>query len=277
MKKMKFFSAALVSIALVLGACSKEDVKSNNNAQDNEPQSFKVRMTDNPGDYKALDVQITSVQAFNAQSGWVVLDSSVQSYNVLDYTNGSDVEIAYQEEADSGNYTLLKIVFEPEATLTLNENFDSIAFGGIANAVINVDWRGSNEVLIEINENVNSEQGANVLVDFDVANSIENNGDGSVDFTPVINEVENESTRVEGQVVATANAMLMLTNGNDTLTSYVDASGSFTFMGMQEGVYDLIVKPATSELEDQGQSTFTFSNVTVVEGQTTSMGQIELQ
>ena len=233
-------------------------------------------MTDNPGDYAALDVELTSVQAYNSRIGWVVLDSSVQSMNVLDYMNGAETELAYVTEADSGNYTQLKFVFDPEATLKLHDNYELGELALVGSQEVTLNMQGSNEVFVEIDETVNENKGASVLVDFNVAQSVVYNNDGTFKYKPVINQVKNQYSGVRGQITTMTDASVMLTNGSDTLSTFLSQNGEFMFKGTEEGIYSLVVDPATKELQN-GAEKFTVDNIVVYEGQVTFLGEISAQ
>lgn len=275
MKTLRIIGLSIAS-AFMLMSCEKEDLQQNTDPNSPQANSFKVRMTDNPGDYAALDVELTSVQAYNSRIGWVVLDSSVQSMNVLDYMNGAETELAYVTEADSGNYTQLKFVFDPEATLKLHDNYELGELALVGSQEVTLNMQGSNEVFVEIDETVNENKGASVLVDFNVAQSVVYNNDGTFKYKPVINQVKNQYSGVRGQITTMTDASVMLTNGSDTLSTFLSQNGEFMFKGTEEGIYSLVVDPATKELQN-GAEKFTVDNIVVYEGQVTFLGEISAQ
>ena len=164
----------LAASLLVLTACKKESYETEDTA---EPREFKVNMTDNPGDYEALTVEISSVEAYNDQSGWVTLNSQSQIVSVLELTNGKETTIATMQEAELGAYSKLKLKFGDEHKLTLKS---SVEVGGLATtttAVFQLGFAGPKDIEIDINENISASEGADVLIDFDVAQSIKEDGE----------------------------------------------------------------------------------------------------
>ena len=116
MKKLRFIPTAIAATLLMMTACKKEEYQTEESA---DPQEFQVNMTDNPGDYEALTVEIESIEAYNDQSGWVTLNSQSQVVSVLDLTNGKEATIASMQNAEIGAYSKIKLNFGNTHKLTL--------------------------------------------------------------------------------------------------------------------------------------------------------------
>jgi len=230
------------------------------NQATNEAGSFKVRMTDAPGDYAALNLSITSVDVFLENKGWVNLSSQAQNVNVLSLTNGAEIMLANQTNVEAGVYTRLKITFGVQGTIQLNGG------GGTANIV----WAGNvHEVEIAIHEVVNAETGANVLVDFNVAESVVESGMQYI-IEPTVTLVDDVATGIQGEVTGAATAAVILTNGENTFSTYISATGNFIIRGIEPGTYTLsILKPGLQQAHN-------INNVIITQGQMQQMGQIQL-
>ena len=76
MKTLKLISMVMASLLFVFTSCQKDDAypSSNSNSSSTESGTFKVKMTDAPGNYAALDVQITGIDAYLENDGWVSLN-----------------------------------------------------------------------------------------------------------------------------------------------------------------------------------------------------------
>ncbi len=269
MKKLRFIPIAIAASLLLFTACKKENYETEDTA---EPREFKVNMTDNPGDYEALTVEISSVEAYNEQSGWVTLNSQSQIVSVLELTNGKETTIATMQQAELGAYSKLKIKFGNEHKLTLKSN---VEIGGIAStttAVFQLGFEGPKDIEIEINEEISSTTGADVLIDFDVAQSIKEDGENYV-IKPTLKWIEDRATGVDGKVKGSASAALVLTNGQDSFSAYTNAEGEFLIRGMKEGTYDLIVYPIQENGEEMMEEKV-IEGVVVVEGKIKSAGTI---
>jgi len=111
-----------------------------------------------------------------------------------------------------------------------------------------------------------------VLIDFDVAQSIKEDGENYV-IKPAISVIEDRATGVDGKVKGSASAALLLTDGEDTLSAYTNADGEFLLRGMEEGTYKLIVYPIQEEGEEMMEEKV-IEGVVVVKGKIKSAGTI---
>src|SRR5688572_2686282 len=107
MKHSLVFATIGLFALMMITSCS-EEVKEN---------YFKVKMTDSPGNYAALNLQIIGVDAYLQNSGWVNLSSETQLVNVLSLTNGLETELAYNAKMDAGVYTKIRIRFADQASV----------------------------------------------------------------------------------------------------------------------------------------------------------------
>ncbi len=271
MKLLKLSMIALSALMFTTSSCNKED-EMENEAR-NPGNSMQVKMTDAPGDYAALDVEILKVEAYLQDSGWITLNNSAQMVSVLDLTNGAETSIAFNSNVSAGLYTQVKLTFGSSNTLTLLADG---SLGGTNGSVdIELGWTGSQEVIIDINEEVSSESGAVVLLDFNVAQSIIETGQDYI-LTPIITEVKNASTGVQGEVEGAANAAVILTDGNNTVSTYIDANGRFLLRGVPSGVYDLLILPSSEDIDNGMPSQHQIEGVVVASGEFTQMGSISL-
>ena len=273
MKTLKLISMVIASLLFVFTSCQKDDVypSSNSNSSSTESGTFKVKMTDAPGNYAALDVQITGIDAYLENDGWVSLNNEIQHVSVLSLTNGVETLLAYKGMAKVGTYSKLRITFGNDNTLTLS---GSLGVGGVSSngsATVQLLWDGPREVIIEINEQIFANSEAEVLLDFQVVQSIKETAQQYF-IDPVITEIKDANTGLRGEVQGTANAAVIITNGLTKLSTYVDASGNFLIRGVDEGVYDLVVIPETtvSELPQEKR----IENVLVSKGEIKHIGII---
>lgn len=264
----------------LMAACKKEE-----NAapapQDNPGaagQSFTVKMTDAPGDFEALDVKVVGVEAYLEGQGWVTIDNRAKAVNVVSLTNGAETEIAVNNNAQAGVYTKLKVKFDPQAELKLNA-YALVNYGGVIKSDNRIDlvwlYSGANEVEIAINETVTAQTGAEVLLDFDAAASVIEDGNKYL-LQPVIREIKDARTGIQGEVEGQANAAIVITDGTNTFATYINAEGKFMLKGIKPGVYKLIIDPAAKAIDDVEKQNKELSGVVIVEGQITQMGKIAL-
>ncbi|MBI1288000.1 MAG: DUF4382 domain-containing protein [Flavobacteriales bacterium] len=281
MKTLRSISttAMIAAVLFAFSSCEKEDM--NPDPDGPAAGSFAVKMTDAPGDYDALDVEITNVEAYLEGSGWISLNNEVQAVSVLDLTNGAETQLAYQGDADAGVYSKVRITFGNDNSLSFDSGtdlgFDLGGMTGGANATIDLNWAnsGSHQVIIDIDKEVSADVGAEILLDFHVMESVIQNGQQFV-LNPTISLIEDASTGVHGKIEGAESAAVQVTDGNNSFSSYTDASGQFLVRGMQDGTYTVTLMPSQQghgmldHLQDQ-----TIEGVVVAQGRITQMGTIQ--
>lgn len=253
-----------------LYSCKKDDPMA-----DDQKGKMEVRMTDAPADYEALNVEIAKVEAYHENSGWILLNSEAQSFNVLSLTNGQEISLTNNAEVEAGQYTMLRLTFGSDNTLTHSQETTIGGTTAYISVTSDLSWSGSKEVLIEIDHQVSASGSSSILLDFDAANSIIESGQQYV-IEPTITAMKNTTTGIEGRVEGSANALVEISNGSAEYSTYISAEGEFLIRGIEEGTYDLIVYPCTEEVQ-QGAQAITIENITVVEGEFTNAGSINIE
>jgi len=259
----------MIASALMLTSCKKDEFQTEEDAQ---PREFKVNMTDNPGEYEALTVELNSVEVYNENSGWITLNSNTQFISVLDLTNGKELQIASMQNAEMGAYSKVRLNFGQQHELKVKS---SVEIGGVSStttATFYCEYEGPDSVEVEIDEQISAEEGVDLLIDFDVASSIQKDGEEYI-IKPTLKLIKDRSTGVQGKVKGAASASLILTDGEDTLSSYTNADGEFLIRGMEEGTYDLICYPQNEDGEEM-MSEQTVSGVVVTKGEIENTGTI---
>lgn len=254
----------MLALVFVFGltACNKD--------KDGPDGSFKVRMTDSPAEYEALDVEIAKVEAYSSTTGWVTLSSQAQMVNVASLTNGAEAELAFMSEVEASNYTKLKITFGTSNRVTL---FANASTGGSSGSLLfDLAFAGSREVEVEINEQVGADAAANVLLDFDVASSVIQLGNDYL-LNPTIRVIHDTETGAKGQVKGAAHAFVKFSNGANQYSAYVDAQGRFLMRGMTPGTYDMEIDPANPN-DDPALQPIRVSGVVIARGEIKNVGDI---
>ncbi len=275
MKNLKKISILALGAMVLFSACKKEEVTPEDPAKGE--QSFKVRMTDNPGNYDKLDVEITSIAVLNSNNEWVTLNADAQTVSVLELTNGEEKEIAAKNDVDAGVYSKLKLEFSPNSQLTLNS---FLSTGPLLTKVdLNFTTAGSSKtVIVEIDEEVSANSNANILIDFNVAQSIVDSAN-TYFLNPHITVIADEKTGVQGHTKNEIRAAIMLeneANENYKYSGYTNQNGEFLIRGMVDGTYTMTVMPDQDE-DPSLNSSYTFTSVVIVDGEIKQMGEIELQ
>lgn len=267
MKLLNILTIAAIS-ATAFTACKKDSDKNTNSSSSNAT-TFKVRMTDAPGSFMAMNTQITSVDAM-VDGEWVNLSNQSQNVSVLTLTNGNEMVVANDGSAETGVYTKLRFTFGTNNTINVMENGQNnqynLSFGSGV----------SNTVEMDINKQVNSGDKASVLVDFNVANSVSSSILGNWMFDPNMMWIQDESTGVKGQITGASRSMIELTADNgEKFSTWADNQGRFLLRGMTSGSYDVEIMGMASG--SNSESNMNAGTAVVTSGSITNMGTIAFE
>ncbi len=95
MKKI-ILMMTIALFAVTLNSCSDDSSNSNSGSY-----AYKVRMTDDPGPFSEVNVDIQAVEVTGSNGSTVILNTNEGIYNLLDYANGADTLIATSTLSDS--------------------------------------------------------------------------------------------------------------------------------------------------------------------------------
>lgn len=229
---LPLFGLALLGLA----SCSKDSSDDTTGAG---MSKFEVRLTDAPGDYAAVNIDVQQVQVHvsdgDDEAGWQTLPLIRPGvYNILDYTNGRSVGLV-SADFPAGKISQIRLILGPNNTLTLRDgstvplNTPSAQQSGLKLKIDAVLVRGVTYQL---------------LLDFDVAKSIVKRGNsGQYNLKPVIRTI---TTAVAGGIRGTVAprearplvlAIRTSVTPNDTLSTTADANGGFQLLGLPAGAY----------------------------------------
>lgn len=253
----KSLSIILLTIIGITGivSCSEKD--------DLAKVPFSVRLTDSPGDYEEVNVEILGVQVHSGEAGWITLQNANPGiYNLLDYTNGMDTEIA------SDLFPVGKI---SQIRLLLGEN-NTVKINGQVHKLKTPSAQQSG-LKLQVNTTLKENISYSMLLDFDAAQSVVRTGNGNdYNLKPVIRVItEVIDGAISGHIVpsATKPAILAIA-GEDTVGTYSDDLGNFLIKGLQAGDYKVAIIPG-----DEYHVTL-INGVNVDLGMITEIGEVTL-
>jgi hypothetical protein len=224
---------------------------------------LEVRLTDAPGDYDEVNINIQGVQvhteAGDQNSGWKSLDIQAGVYNLLELTNGLDVLLGVIE-LPPGKVSQIRLILGDNNTLKIGEN------------IYNLSTPSSQQSGLKLNVHAELKAGITytILLDFDAARSIVRPGnDGPYILKPVIRAItQATSGAIAGEVnLPEASPAVYAIVGSDTLgTSFADEAGKFMIKGLAAGTYTVSFSPAT------GYTIENITDVNVAIGEVTDLG-----
>ncbi len=231
--------------------------------------SLVVRLTDSPGDYEKVNIDLLEVQihtnAGDTEDGWVSLSANQGVYDLLTLTNGVETVIA-DDTYPAGRVSQLRLI--------LGDN-NSVVVGG-DEYPLKIPSGSESGLKLQINADLEEGITYSVLLDFDAAKSIHKTGSNKYILKPVVKTItEAQDGAIKGKVLpAELGVAVYAILGEDTIsTSYaVEDNADFFLGGLSDSEYTISFDPG--ELSDyQGQ---VFENVIVKLGEITDLGDITL-
>jgi len=250
-----------MALSLLLAACqSQQDPTGNTRLQ--------VRLTDSPGDYEALWIDIRDVQINangNAERGWVSLQGvRTGRYDLKKLTNGLDTLLA-ESDIPAGRLQQLRLILGNNNTVVINGQELPLTTPSAQQSGLKL------LVATTLEANINY----TLVLDFDIARSVVATGSGQYILRPVIRTILQESTlgAIRGQVLpAEASSAIIVLQQNDTVASaFTNAEGRFFVRGLPSGSYRLSILPK------EGFEQETIENVSVNAGQITEVSSLTLE
>lgn len=270
MKTIKLRSFAFLAITMV----SLIFIGCNDNDDDSDPgtSNVVVRMSDAPGDYKEVNVEVKDVMVKSTTStddqGWVSIGKNPGIYNLLDLTGGVTILIA-DNKVPSGYLGQIRLVLGTNNTVVLND--------GTTHA-LNTPSAQQSGLKLQINKTLTKDKTYEFLLDFDVEKSVvvEAGNSGNYNLNPVIRVSTKETS---GSIKGTISPLLVgyqvlasVQVGTTTVSAYANEQGVFQLDGLPVGVYTVTLTPDA----DSGKGIKTVAAVAVANGIVTDIGLIAL-
>jgi hypothetical protein len=233
-------------------SCKKDAAKSS--------YPYAVRMTDVPGPYNAVYIDLQGVEITGNNGQAVLMNVNKGIYNLLNFSNGKDTLIA------SGS---LEVSTVQQIRLILGSN-NSVLVNNVSYPLStpSADQTG---LKLQVQQTLQAGVLYSVLLDFDANKSIVDQGNGTYKLKPVIRTIEAAiSGAIRGKISPSGTLAIVTATSNTNLTysTNVTTTGDFLFMGLPAGTYSITVTPALP------LNPITQSNITVTTGVTTIIGTI---
>jgi hypothetical protein len=230
MMRRKFFAmAAIVSASILMfTACSKSDDDDN---PDNKA-TISMRLTDGPGDYDAIYLDIESVEVTMSGSSAMTLNPvRAGLYDILKFRNGLDT-LLVQAEVPAGTVQQIR--------LKLGNN-SVIVVDGTTYPLSTPSGQQSG-IKLNLNETFVADGSYTIWLDFDAAKSINQTGNGQYKLKPVIRAYSALTDgRIKGYVLPfAALTTVYAINGVDTFAAIPNAlDGYYRISGLPAGTYQV--------------------------------------
>lgn len=253
---------SLIALLIVgFTACSSDDDATNNDGN----AKLSLRLTDAPGDYDAVFIDVQEVVIkYNGGQDDVTLGINAGIYDLLELTAGVNV-LLFNDEVPAGNISQIRLVLGDQNTIVVDGQ------------PLPLDTPSSQQSGLKIQVNENLEPGIlyEFMLDFDVDKSIVAQGNGGYSLKPVIRATTAaESGAISGTIIPVGGlVMVTATNGPIEISSYTNLAGEFLLSGVPDGTYTVAFQADLG----LGIPPLVVENVTVVQGEVTAMGEIDLE
>lgn len=233
-------------------------------SDDNQTAKLEVRLTDAPGDYEEVNIDIQSVEINNGEgnSGWTTLDVESGVYNILELTNGLDTLLA-STELPAGRISQIRLILGDNNSVKVNGVIKPLSTPSAQQSGLKLNLQA------ELSEGITY----TITLDFDAARSIVRRGNGSYSLKPVIRALEKATSgSIKGTVTPLeASPAVFAISGTDTVaTAYTDEAGKFMLRSIPAGTYTVSFDPKTGYVPQQKES------VTVTLGTITDLGAVTI-
>ncbi|MCX2740582.1 DUF4382 domain-containing protein [Pontibacter anaerobius] len=258
--KKKFFLPLMLCGLIGFSSCDSNE--------DSGTARMEVRMTDAPGDYDEVNVEIESVQIHteegDTEEGWVTLDEIHPGvYNLLDFANGKDTLLA-SAELPVGHISQIRLILG-------NENSVKLKSGEVID--LKTPSGQTSGVKLQLNADLQDDVTYMVLLDFDAARSVVPKGNGGYNLKPVIRTITQAiAGGIKGSVTPAEYepAIYVISAANDTIGGYASDNGEFLIKGVPAGTYRV------EFITEYGEHNKTVENVSVSQDQIKDMGVVML-
>lgn len=254
MKKLKLMTILAMLTLVVFAGCKKDDADSSGMTP------VKVYLTDAPGNFQQVNVDIIGVEFKIENEATVNLSVNAGVYNLLDFTNGVDTLIA-SSDVPTGMLSQVRLILGPNNSVMV----DSVVYP--------LSTPSAMQSGLKLNVHSTLVEGVvyNLLLDFDANQSIVLTGNGDYILKPVIRVV---STATSGSIHGNVSTSLALpatisaVEGLNNYTTVTDTNGFFLMQGIPAGTYSVTITPQTPYVA------LTIPNVIVTVGNMTELGVI---
>jgi hypothetical protein len=259
MKRLFILAMAVVSVWMISSSCSKS-TKTDSDGR------ITIYLTDKPADFDSVNIVVSEISVHLAEgdssSGWIVISDTIQYYNLLELRNGAQVLFG-DNQLEPGHYNQIRLKVTDGCNVVVEGTRHDLKIPSGYQSGIKIN----HQFWIEENETYE------LLLDFDAQKSIIQKGNGEYQLKPVIRAILMQTSgSISGTVNPEEAEAFALANSDTVSSSHTDAGGFFKLMGLPEGTYSILVVP-----DDNAYADSTITDVVVLGGQTTDLGNIELR
>ena len=241
--------------------------------EENNAARVEVRLTDGPGDYEKVLIDVVDVQVKFQGEEWIDLDEDYPgTYDLLELTSGVDTLLA---EGDflPGTLQEVRLILGPENYVQIDGELIALSTPSAQQSGLKIKLE---------NGALAAGESYVVLLDFDAGRSVVRAGNsGRYNLKPVIRGMVQEVDVPATDVGAIAGQLdpagplyvFAYQAAGDTIATYANDEGAFLLADAPAGTYTVEIVPPETATYD----TLVLFDVLVAVGDTTDLGVLELE
>ena len=177
------FTTAIAGTLCFLQACTKDTISSvPTPVSDAGKGAVKIHLTDAPGDYLKVNIDIKQVRIHIADDstsndGWIDLPTNAGIYDLLELQNGIDTTVVDSTIVPAGKVSQIRFILGPNCSV---QTKDSVYHD------LKVPSGEQSGLKINVHRDIPQGQTLHILLDFDADKSIHQKGNGEFSMKPVI-------------------------------------------------------------------------------------------
>ena len=228
-------------MAVLIVACFACSESVNDN-KDQEPgdAALKFYLTDNPGEYQQVNIDIAAVMLI-INDTLMEIPSIPGVYNLLDFTNGKDTLIA-DVDYEEGYLSQVRLILGDKNTVMIDNVLHDLK----------TPSGQTSGLKLNVHENIVPGEAYSFIIDFDAQKSIVERGNGKYNLKPVIRVFTEVLTGSVHGVISPVDAdslISLVISQDSSITTVSDTLGNFMFRGLEPGQYSIDIT-ATSAYSD---------------------------
>jgi len=230
-----------------------------NNDSTNSTYPVAIKMTDAPGPYDKVNIDLQGVEITGSTGQTVTLSVKKGIYNLLDYANGASTLIA-TDTLNDAKVEQIRLILGTENSVVIN---------GVSYPLStpSADQTG---LKLQVHQTLTAGVLYSILLDFDANKSVIETGNGTYKLKPVIRTITTALGSIKGSILPIGTlATVTAEDNSNPLLSYsttVSTTGNYLLAGLPAGTYKVTVTPASPKIA------VIQTNVVVTAGLTTDVG-----
>ena len=163
---MKYFFSFVVILSVLL-ACNKDDDKFS---------TLSIRLTDAPGPYDSVFVEILNVEVHTDVNGWEVLATQQGIYNLLELQNNVDTILVQSQQIPAGKISQIRLILGTR---------NRVVVSGVSHP-LSISSQDETGLKLNIHHVLQPNTPYLLVMDFDAMESVHETGNNTYKLKPVV-------------------------------------------------------------------------------------------